>query len=116
MRVNMAKSLGNVRHFASKLYEGVSVFVMRRHRAYVATFIGVNGKPHPNAEIVLKDLRKYCGVDHEGITVSPVLRMTDPFATSYRAGRRDVYLRIERMLRLPTGALNDDNSSDSSST
>lgn len=42
------------------------------------------------------DLRKYCGVDKEGLVVSPVSRMTDPYATAYRAGRRDVFLRIQK--------------------
>lgn len=73
-------------------------FWRRLQPAYAKTFLGVDDKPHPNAQKVLEDLKRYCGVDREGLVVSPVSRVTDPFATVYRAGRRDVYLRIMAML------------------
>jgi hypothetical protein len=65
-----------------------------RASAYEVTFLGGNGKPHPEAERVLEDLRKFCGMEKGGIVVSPVTRSTDPYATVYRAALRDVYLRI----------------------
>ena len=43
---------------------------------------------------MIADLKRYCGADIEGLVVSPVTRTADPIATAYRAGRRDVYLRI----------------------
>lgn len=73
-------------------------FWRRLQPAYAKTFLGVDDTPHPNAQKVLEDLRRYCGVDREGLVVSPVSRVTDPYATIYRAGRRDVYLRIMTLL------------------
>lgn len=71
---------------------------LARRRAYWATFLGTDGKPHPNALLVLKSLRRFCGVDRPGIVVSPVQRMTDPYATAYQAGMRDVYHHLTKML------------------
>jgi hypothetical protein len=70
----------------------------RRRLAYVRTFCAGNGDIHPEAERVLKDLRRYCHVDKPGIVVSPVSRSVDPYATAYRAGMRDVYQRIANFL------------------
>lgn len=72
----------------------------QRRLAYVRTFCGDGAKPHPEAEKVLADLRRFCGIDRGGIVVSPVSRMVDPHATAYRAGQRDVYLRIIKFLGL----------------
>jgi len=71
---------------------------LERRRAYWDTFLGADQKPHANAQIVLKSLRKFCGVDRAGIVVSPVQRMTDPYATAYQAGMRDVYNHLTKML------------------
>lgn len=75
----------------------------RRERtrvAYQRTFCGDGPRPHPEAERVLADLFKFCKVNKGGIVVSPVQRMTDPYATIYRDGLRDVYLRVAAMLGL----------------
>lgn len=72
----------------------------RRRLAYLRTFCGDSQTPHAQAEIVLADLRRFCGIDRGGIVVSPISRMTDPYATAYRAGMRDVYLRIAKFLNL----------------
>lgn len=61
---------------------------------YLLTFIGHDGRPNPVADEVLADLRRYCGVQKGGIVISPVTRTADPIATAYRAGQRDVFLRI----------------------
>lgn len=66
----------------------------RRRAAYRGTFFGDGAGPHLNAEVVLADLRKFAHIDAGGIVVSPITRMTDPHATCYRAGLRDMYLRI----------------------
>lgn len=66
--------------------------------AYRLMFTGELGSVHPLGRLVLKDLRGFCGVDKGGIVVSPVQRVTDPYATVYRAATRDVYLRISKML------------------
>lgn len=71
---------------------------LERRRAYWACFLGENQQPNPNGARVLASLRKFCGVDRGGIVVSPVQRMTDPYATAYLAGQRDVYNHIIKML------------------
>lgn len=70
----------------------------RKHAAYSRTFCDANGKLHPNALTVLGDLEKFSGMHKGGIVVSPVSRVTDPYATAYRAGMRDVVLRIKKFL------------------
>lgn len=66
----------------------------RRQAAYKNTFCGDTAAPHVSAQQVLADLRKFAHIDEGGLIVSPVTRMTDPHATCYRAGLRDMYLRI----------------------
>lgn len=75
------------------------LMIYRKRAAYQHTFL-VDGKPHVNAQTVLADLKRYCGADVEGLVISPVTRTADPITTVYRAGRRDVYLRICKYLSL----------------
>jgi hypothetical protein len=75
-----------------------SIFAKRD--AYRFTFKGPDGLVHRQGQEVLDDLRKFSGVDKPGIVVSPVTRVTDPYATAYRAGQRDVYARILKLLNL----------------
>lgn len=77
-------------------FDDVKTWLLRKHQAYSQLFLGPDDKRHGNAAIVWDDLKKYCGVDKEGLVVSPITRMTDPLATAYRAGRRDVFLRIQK--------------------
>ncbi len=72
---------------------------LERRRAYWATFLGPDNQPHPNAALMLKSFRKFCRVDRPGIVVSPVQKMTDPYATAYQAGLRDAYSHIDLMLK-----------------
>jgi hypothetical protein len=73
-----------------------------KRRAYRAIFL-VDGKPGPMAAVVLADLRKFCRIGQGGIVVSPLSRMTDPYATVYQAGLRDAYQRIIMMSGLDPG-------------
>lgn len=66
----------------------------KRRAAYQRTFCGDRPVPHLDGEAVLADLRKFARIDDGGIVVSPITRMTDSHATAYRAGLRDMYLRI----------------------
>lgn len=77
-----------------------------RRAAYQRTFLGANGKPHLDAEVVLRDLHRFCKIGGAGIVVSPVTRTTDPFATHYRAGLRDAYLRIAAHIGMTEADLN----------
>jgi hypothetical protein len=67
---------------------------------YLLTFVGHDGRPNPVADEVLADLRRFCGVHKGGIVISPVTRTADPIATAYRAGQRDVFLRIAGFIGL----------------
>jgi hypothetical protein len=73
--------------------------------SYAFTFIGPDGRPNPVADEVLADLRSYCGIHKGGIVVSPVTRTADPIATAYRAGQRDVFLRIAGFIGLDEAQL-----------
>lgn len=74
--------------------------INRKRLAYQFTFKGPDQMIHREGRVVLDDLRKFCSVDKPGIVVSPVTRVTDPYATAYRAGARDVYERIVKYLNL----------------
>ena len=79
--------------------------IHRKRAAYTQTFLDAKGQPHANAEIVLKDLRRVAGIDKGGIVVSPITRTVDPLATAYRAGQRDIYLRVVKFLGLDGSAI-----------
>ena len=83
--------------------------LQRKKRAYQAVYLDGHGSPNPMAAIVLSDLKRFCGINRGGIVVSPISRTVDPYATAYRAGQRDVYLRIVKMIDLDETAIEDDN-------
>lgn len=93
--------------------ERLRLMIDRKRAAYQNTFL-VEGRPHVNAQTVLADLKRYCGADVEGLIISPVTRTADPVATAYRAGRRDVYLRICKYLSLDGLDIGEDASHDRS--
>src|SRR5689334_3085594 len=66
----------------------------RKKLAYVRTFCGDNGEVHVNAEAVLADVKRVCGVTRPGAVIAKGTGAVDPFASLYLAGQRDVYLRI----------------------
>jgi len=80
--------------------------------AYLRTFCGEGQEPHVNAEVVLADLRKFCGLTSGGLVVSPKSGMTDIHATVYKAALRDVYLRIVGFLSLEDEHLFQENAHD----
>jgi len=88
----------------------------RMRLAYVHTFCGELSDPHPEAQRVLADLRRFCGITKGGLVVSPVSKTVDPFATIYRAALRDVYLRIAGFLALDDKTLFEEPNSDNAST
>lgn len=71
--------------------------------AYQLTFKGGQPRPHPAALIVLADLKRFSHFTRGGLVTSPISRMTDPYATAYREGMRDVYIRILMMTGLDGG-------------
>lgn len=84
----------------------------KKRLAYLRTFCGPGETPHVHAEQVLKDLRKFCGMQKPGIVKAPN-GMVDPNATMYLAGLRDAYLRIIGFLSIDEKHLYQENISES---
>lgn len=82
--------------------------IRRKSAAYRVTFLAADGKPSHYGAQVLADLNRYCGVERGGLVISKVSGMTDPLATAYRAGQRDVFLRIQQFLRLQSADIPED--------
>jgi|GEM_PF-1024955 hypothetical protein len=76
--------------------------------AYQLTFKGAHKVPHPAAQIVLADLKRFSRFTRGGLVISPVTRTADPYATAYREGMRDMYIRILMMTGLDGGDIEDD--------
>jgi hypothetical protein len=80
---------GNVKEYVRRLY-GL-------RGAFRRTFLTEAGTPHPDAAMVLGELRRFC---HGG---RPTIRGTDrldPYASIAAAARQEVYFRIVGMLNL----------------
>lgn len=90
-----------------KLRRKVLERINRKRYAYQSLFL-VDGKPGPVASVVLKDLKKFCKFTAGGLVISPVSRMSDPYATAYQCGLRDAYTRILLMCGLDGGDIGDD--------
>jgi len=52
-----------------------------------------------DAQVVLNDLRKFCGADQPSIRVGNN-GVIDPYATAVAEGRREVWLRIQAQLQI----------------
>lgn len=63
-------------------------------REYKTLCFGENGDLKRSAEHVLADLRAFCKAD------APTIFSTDPLLLARREGRREVFVRIQRMLNL----------------
>lgn len=75
--------------------------LQRKRLAYQRTFLdGSSNKLLPYADEVLADLRRVSAIDRGGLVISHVSQMVDPLATAYRAGQRDLFLRIVKFLEL----------------
>ena len=82
--------------------------------AYLQCFLGADGKLNPAASRVMADLKRFCGINRGGIVVSPISRMVDPYATAYRAGQRDTYLRISKFIGLDETDIQEERSNETS--
>lgn len=58
------------------------------------------GEISPAAEIVLRDLERYCYGDRTTLKVSQATQQSDALAMAFAEGRRDVLLRIKAMCNL----------------
>lgn len=73
---------------------------LRRKRAYVGLFHGDDGKPTPDADIVLGDLRDFCRARETTFEEDPRLH-------ALLEGRREVWLRIAGHLHIDEAQLAD---------
>ena len=73
---------------------------LRRKREWDATFKGPTGEVHVSGTAVLRDVAQFCGAYKTTAKVSPVQREIDVHAMLIAEGRRQVYLHIQRRLRL----------------
>lgn len=74
--------------------------LLNRRRSYRRLFLADDGEPNEAARVVLADLKKYCRADRPSFTVARDGR-SDPYATAFAEGRRDVWNRIQAQLHLP---------------
>lgn len=73
---------------------------LRRRRDYEACFCDPGGEATQAGANVLRDIAQFCGAYTTTAKVSPVSRSIDPVAMGIAEGRRQVYLHIQRRLRL----------------
>lgn len=74
--------------------------IVTRKRSYQRTFLDQDGKPSPDAEAVLADLKRFCRVTSSTAAISPVTKSIDPLAMAMAEGRREVWNRIMAHLHL----------------
>lgn len=68
--------------------------------AFKRMFLGEDGHPNRDGELVLGKLAKFCRGNRSSIAVSPVTGMIDPIAVGVAEGRREVLLMVLRHLNL----------------
>lgn len=68
--------------------------ILLRRKAYRSVFLGEDGKPTPDAQVVLSDLARFCRLHRSTSIVSPQTRQTDVPASFQAEGRREVILRV----------------------
>jgi hypothetical protein len=74
--------------------------VLKRRIAWQQLMLGEGGELSPNAEIVLKDLARFCRAHRSTAVYSQIRGAMDPIASARADGRREVYLRIVENLHL----------------
>ena len=74
--------------------------IFNRKRSYQRTFLNQDGIPHPDAEIVLADLKRFCRANSTTAMVSPISKTVDPLAMAMAEGRREVWNRLMAHLYL----------------
>lgn len=70
--------------------------ILTRRQAYRRVF----NTQDRDVQVVLADLRRFCGVERAVYRVSPVSRTIDPNATMIAAGRLEVYQRVAAFLNM----------------
>lgn len=75
--------------------------LLNRRLSYREVFLTPGGELTTASAYVMRDLARYCGAYRTSFRISQVTRSADPLAMAYAEGRRDVYLRLMQMLKLP---------------
>ena len=73
--------------------------LLNKSKAYKAVFMK-DGVLTPDAQVVLTDLARFCKANSSTLMISPIGRTVDPLATVYAEGKREVFLRIQNILKL----------------
>lgn len=79
--------------------------LLELHNAYRRLFLNDDGKLKPDAEVVMKELMKFCRWWTSTTTVSPSTRTVDPYASFQAEGRREVMARILERLYIDDSIL-----------
>lgn len=58
------------------------------------------GELGPAAEVVMRDLARYCYANKPTLKVSQITQQSDPIAMAFAEGRRDVFNRVCAMCNL----------------
>lgn len=75
--------------------------LLNRRLSYRECFLDPGGTLTQAGAYVVRDLARFCGAYRTSFRVSPITRSADPLAMAYAEGRRDVFLRLQQMLKLP---------------
>ena len=90
----------------NEAYERLRARLHNRAHSYQALFIRPGGDLAPVAEIVLRDLARYCYARKPTLKVSAVTQQADPISMAFAEGRRDVFNRITAMCNLTDEQIN----------
>lgn len=78
---------------------------LNKRLSFRECFLDPGGELTKAGAVVIRDLARYCGAYKTSFRVSPVTRSADPLAMAYAEGRRDVFIRLQSMLKLPDDAI-----------
>ena len=81
-------------------FERVRARMHRRASSYRALFLNADKDLGQAADVVMRDLARYCRSNTTSLQYSRITGMADPIATAFAEGRRDVYNHILGQLRL----------------
>ncbi len=87
------------------LADSIRARLWGRRDAYRACFAPA-GELGPMAEVVMRDLARYCRANRSSLIVSPVTRQADPLAMAFAEGQRDVFNRICAQINLTPDQIN----------
>ena len=79
--------------------------ILHRSRSYKRVFLSDNGDVGFDSQTVLSDLRRFCFHDRPTTQISRMTGTVDPIASAQAEGRREVFLRIMKMVNLEPAAI-----------